>query len=906
MRIHSSATVYHVASVRKALGVMKNPFDLLYPKLESATALGGRHSQRASEETPRNWLLMADDPDRTVRAGRRRRTDQDPSQRERAEAPQRDDGGTPSSGGGGGGTPSSGGGGGFTPSSGGGGGLQIPGGTRGAAGGGIGLLLICALIAFLVLGRCNSNQTTTTLPEPTQEQTLPGLQMQPTATPRPLATAAPRATATRRPTTAPVATKAAVATTASSAAGQSATKAGQTWTIMLYQDADDKILEQDIYIDLNEVERVGPTDRVHMVAQIDRYRGGFNGDGNWTATRRYVIEPDQDLTRVGSKLIGEGELNMSAGETLVDFVTWTAKNYPADNYVLILSDHGMGWPGGWSDPDPGQQGQSIDRSIPLESSLGDQLYLNELDAALETARQQAGIDKFELIGMDACLMGHIEVMSALAPHGRYAVFSQETEPALGWAYTAFLSQLVKNPDMSGAELGQQIVTSYVDQDERILDDQARSEWVGRSSTMGGASAQQIRQQLGRGVTLTAVDLEKTTALVESVNKLAYAMQNIDQNAVAKARRYTQSFTSIFGQQVPPSYIDLGHFLILLTQASKDQGVNAAARNVAQVITETVIAEKSGQDKPGATGISIYFPTGQVYQQPAAGPQSYTKIANRFAQDSLWDEFLLFHYGGRTFEADTRGVTVPQTGGVTRAPGAGKITLSPVQKDKNEVAIRDTVLLSTNVSGENIGYVYFFTGYLDKKSSSIAILDRDYLEAPATKEANGVYYPDWGEGDFKLEFEWEPIAYAITDGQTRAQAALMPETYGATYEDTIYTVDGTYTYQDGEQRHARAYFRDGLLRQVFAFTQEDGTPGAPREVTVTAGDKFTVTETWLESDGQGGMQLAKEAGDTLTFQVNNPFKWEELDAAAGEYVVGFIVADLEGNTTEAYTTVTVLP
>jgi len=30
-----------------------------------------------------------------------------------------------------------------------------------------------------------------------------------------------------------------------------------TWLVMLYQDADDKILEQDIYVDLNEAERVG-------------------------------------------------------------------------------------------------------------------------------------------------------------------------------------------------------------------------------------------------------------------------------------------------------------------------------------------------------------------------------------------------------------------------------------------------------------------------------------------------------------------------------------------------------------------------------------------------------------------------------------------------------------------------
>ena len=159
---------------------------------------------------------------------------------------------------------------------------------------------------------------------------------------------------------------------------------------------------------------------------------------------------------------------------------------------------------------------------------------------------------------------------------------------------------------------------------------------------------------GTCITLTTVDLGKTSALVDSLNQLAYSMQNVDQDAVAEARRYTQSFTSIFGQQVPASYIDLGHFLILLTQTTKDQGVNAAARDVAQAITETVVAEKSGKDKPGATGISVYFPTGQVYQQPAAGPQSYTKLADRFAQDSLWDEFLLFHYGGRTFKSEHAG------------------------------------------------------------------------------------------------------------------------------------------------------------------------------------------------------------------------------------------------------------
>jgi len=64
---------------------------------------------------------------------------------------------------------------------------------------------------------------------------------------------------------------------------------GQTWLVMLYQDADDKILEQDIYVDLNEAERVGSSDRVKIVAQMDRYNGGYQGDGDWVSAKRFFI-----------------------------------------------------------------------------------------------------------------------------------------------------------------------------------------------------------------------------------------------------------------------------------------------------------------------------------------------------------------------------------------------------------------------------------------------------------------------------------------------------------------------------------------------------------------------------------------------------------------------------------------
>jgi hypothetical protein len=181
---------------------------------------------------------------------------------------------------------------------------------------------------------------------------------------------------------------------------------------------------------------------------------------------------------------------------------------------------------------------------------------------------------------------------------------------------------------------------------------------------------------------------------------------------------------------------------------------------------------------------------------------------------------------------------------------------------------------------------------------------DYLESGETRQLNDVFYPDWGQGDFTLEFEWEPLMFSVSDGTTSALALLKPQSYGAVPEEAVYTVEGTYTYADGgESLPARLYFRDGLMRQVFGFTGS-AEAGAPREIIPQAGDTFTIQQQWLDLDQQGSVvEQTTQEGETLTFG-DQPFTWEELDGAPGEYIVGFIVEDLDGNQTESYSQVTV--
>ena len=148
------------------------------------------------------------------------------------------------------------------------------------------------------------------------------------------------------------------------------------WLVMLYQNADDEVLEGDIFTDLNEAELVGSTDEVTIVSQFDRFDGAFDGDGDWTGAKRFLVTYDDDLSTVNSEELEDlGEVDSGAPETLTDFLIWGITNFPAKKVALILSDHGAGWVGGWNDDAPEE---------------GSTLSVDEIDQALAAA---AGRDR---------------------------------------------------------------------------------------------------------------------------------------------------------------------------------------------------------------------------------------------------------------------------------------------------------------------------------------------------------------------------------------------------------------------------------------------------------------------------------------------------------------------------------
>jgi len=314
----------------------------------------------------------------------------------------------------------------------------------------------------------------------------------------------------------------------------------------------------------------------------------------------------------------------------------------------------------------------------------------------------------------------------------------------------------------------------------------------------------------------------------------------------------------------------------------------------------VIAEKHGSAKPGATGISIYFPNAALYQQAASSHDTYTTVANRFANQTLWDDFLAFHYAGDQVKTpEEAGAAVAELDVI--APGAGQIEINPIVAEDTAVAPGEITSLETEIRGERLGYIYLFVGHYYEEYNSILIADTDFVEAER-KLVGGVYYPDWGEdNEVPLFFNWEASLWQINDGVTSDFVLFVPESFGAAEGEATYSVEGVYTSANtGESRDALAFFKNGELTRVLGFFGE-GDVAAPHQIQVRPGDTFTVLHHWIDiiDSDEGIVEYTTSEGTTFTFG-NQPLTWEIFPAFEGSYLVGFMAEDLEGNLYEEYT------
>lgn len=645
------------------------------------------------------------------------------------------------------------------------------------------------------------------------------------------------------------------------------------WTIIVYSDADDDILEEDLWFDINEMEMVGSNAQMNIVVQFDRAEGYFDGDGDWTDTRRFLITQDADLFHISSPVIESiGEADMGNPQTLVDFISWSIRNYPAKKYALIMSDHGGGWDGGFSD-----------------IQAGSSLSLPQIVGAIQQVQQNMGGQKFEVIGFDACLMGMIEVYGALYPYSNFMIASEETIPATGWSYAAWMSQLAQNPAMDGRGMSQAIISTYIVEDTILTQSRSASEI----------------EEIEAGTTLSAIESARVPDVINAMNQLISTLSAIDQSWVAQGREYSRSYTSLFGEDVPSPFIDLGHFSDIMA-TTNDPSIQQANQQLQAAISSAVIAEKHGNRMDGSTGISFHFPISDIYTYTEYDNNSlYANSADAFLQQSSWDEYLAFHYTGQTFVPQDGQAFVPDQTIEIVAPGASEITIAPIQLSDNFITGDEILTLNTTVTG-NPSYIYFILYFYNPDSNAYWVADTSYHFAPETTTINGVSSPNYGPSPIQVEYEWEPNLFVLTDGQNEAFALFEPDEYLNSAGTSTYSVYGRYTYANGgTPDDAKLVFDpDGNLLNVFALPDPDGD-GISTAVAVTPqiGDQFTdyVQSYYLDESG-GATYDYSLSGDVFTYGEQG-FWFEARYPVDGEYAIGFYTVDFDNNTVENYEFIT---
>ncbi|MCE7872167.1 hypothetical protein DYH09_17550 [bacterium CPR1] len=359
--------------------------------------------------------------------------------------------------------------------------------------------------------------------------------------------------------------------------GQQAPAAPKKWTILVYS-ASDNDLKSFMLSDLDEAERVGSDAQTNVVAQFDHGRS----DG----AKRYLITQNNQKG-INSPPVQElGSTNMSDPKQLANFIQWGMERYPAENYMLIISDHGNGWKGAAQD-----------------YSHNGWMSLPDIEAGMKEARQATG-RKIDVVGFDACLMASVEVAHQLRDEADFLVASEEVEGGAGWPYHKIL-----NPDMLANLQGQLALRLNLTPRE-VCQHVVR--------TAKGNS--------GDLPTMSATELSRLPALTQAVDGLAAAILTTQtpMSTLKSISSSTQGFTD---------YKDLYDFAERVNKSRdiSDQALKDAAGQVVNKTREAVIFEQHASRFSGAHGLTVELsPTFSLSEERS---DSYSET--KFAQDTRW-------------------------------------------------------------------------------------------------------------------------------------------------------------------------------------------------------------------------------------------------------------------------------
>ena len=324
-----------------------------------------------------------------------------------------------------------------------------------------------------------------------------------------------------------------------------------TVTVMVYLCGSDLESEHSMATaDLNEMLHADLNDdKVSIIVETGGAKKWNNSVISNKTNQRYRV------TSRGLQVLDKnvGKKSMVDPNTLVDFIQFCAKNYPANRYMLILWDHGGGAISGYG----------------YDQTASGTMTLDKLNSALK----KGGV-KFDFIGFDACLMATLETAVVTEPYADYLIASEEAEPGTGWYYTNWLSALSKNTSIKTVELSKTLIDDFTDVSKKNYP--------------------------GCNTTLSIVDLAEFAGTVpdafnEFSGEIGKMLDDKEYKTVADARADAREF----GVSAKVNHIDVVDF------ASKIGSKKANA--LANALKGCVKYNRTSVSMKNSNGLSIYFP-----------------------------------------------------------------------------------------------------------------------------------------------------------------------------------------------------------------------------------------------------------------------------------------------------------
>ncbi len=350
-------------------------------------------------------------------------------------------------------------------------------------------------------------------------------------------------------------------------AGPSQAEQQRLWTLMAYLGGDGSLREAAAGY-LAQLEQAGSSQQVGVVAQLD----GLGQPGHSYAAR-YIIGAAQ--TGAGQEI---GPVNTGSAEALADFVKWAVNVAPARRYALLIMGHGMPV----AALDAPFRGGLTSSGLALDAGAdGDALTARELAAGLTHGLSAVGTEQLDVIFLDCCYGGSVEVAYELAEVCRTLVASPGELYSPGLPWRKIVKRLKAAPTMSGRRLARRAIHCAVEV------------WSAEP---------------GLDRTLLAVDLRRVEAVAEWLRHLSEALgEDIAVTAPAITLARSQARTWGPGGELA----DLGAFSEALQQASDNQDIVTLAQATQSSVEDLILdLYQQGQgeaEQLAGSGMAVLFP-----------------------------------------------------------------------------------------------------------------------------------------------------------------------------------------------------------------------------------------------------------------------------------------------------------